>query len=93
MTQPAPTIDRAAALLDTVARTSTTMPVAVRCLLAAELLCKAGAEPHPDGRADATDRELLRQALRMLAASTTPELDEVILEATHHALIAHAAAS
>lgn len=84
---------RATALLDTVARTSSSTQVAVRCLLAAELLAKAGATSEPGDRGAASDRELLRQALRLLAASDSPELDELVLEATHHALIAHAAAS
>ena len=87
------TLDRAAALLDAVARTSSSASVAVRCLLAAELLSKAGATSDTDNRGDRSDRELLRQALRLLAASDSPELDDVVLEATHHALIAHAAAN
>ena len=86
-------IDRATSLLDAVARTSTNTSVAVRCLLAAELLCKAGARSLPDERSERSDRELLRQALRLLAISDSPELDDIVLEATHHALIAHAAAS
>ena len=86
-------LDRATALLDTVARTSTSTNVAVRCLLAAELLWKVGATTRADDRRERSDRELLRQALRLLAISDSPELDDIVLEATHHALIAHAAAS
>ncbi len=84
-------LDRAASLLDAVARTTTNTQVLVRCLLAAELLAKAGATSIELDVANATERELLRQALRLLAHSDEPSLDDVVLEATHHALFAHAA--
>lgn len=87
-------LDQAAALLDTLGRTANDGTVAIRCLLAAELLTAAGAEPDPTGIADelADDRTVLGQALRLLGSIDNDALDdERVLDAMQHALRAHAA--
>lgn len=85
-------IDQAAALLDATGRSATHGSVAIRCLLAAELLIQAGAEVVSTDRGRTDDREALGQVLQLLGGLTEAALgDEHVLDAIHHALLAYAA--
>ena len=82
----------ATSLLDTVGRTASRGTVATRCLLAADLLVRAGADPASTGGPALDERDGIGQALELLGALTESALgDENVLEAMHHALLAHAA--
>ena len=87
-------LDRAASLLDTTARRSSLGDVSIHCLLAVARLTEAGTDTDPSTQpgSNAPDRVLIGHALQLLGALPTDVLDDdSVLDAMHHALLAHAA--
>jgi hypothetical protein len=85
-------LGRAASLFDATGRSTKRGSVAIRCLLAAELLVQAGANPDPSISRHSGDRATLGEALRLLGGLSDDVLrDDFVLDAMHHALLAHAA--
>ena len=85
-------LGRAASLLDATGRSAKHGSVAIRCLLAAELLVQAGANSDPSISPIGSERADLGEALRLLGGLSDDVLrDDFVLDAMHHALLAHAA--
>jgi hypothetical protein len=85
-------LGRAASLLDATGRSAKHGSVAIRCLLAAELLVQAGANSDPSISPIGSERADLGEALRLLGGLSENVLrDGHVLDAMHHALLAHAA--
>ena len=79
-----------ASLLDTIARTTVHSEIALHALAAAQAL-DTPAAPLPAPVGD-TDRAALAEVLRLLAAMIADDGGDDLVEAVHHALLAHIAA-
>ena len=85
-------LNEAASLLARVGRASVDPTTALHALAAADALHRSAAPDVVDRQPSGTDRVLLERAITLLADLAARRVDEDLLEAIEHALLAHQAA-